>query len=202
MISAGIVGGIGPESTVDYYRAILASCRRRAPDAPAPSLIINSIDLDHALSLLNEGRVDALTAYLIPEIERLAAAGATFGLLAANTPHLVFDALSAQVSLPLVSIVEATREEASRLGMTRVGLLGTRFTMAGTFRPETRARILAVIGRLVADEGIDGVILGGTELPLLLRGHDVASAPFLDTTLLHVEAVVTRLLAGEGSRHA
>ncbi len=230
MKTAGIIGGIGPESTIDYYRLIIASYRQRRPDGSYPSIIINSIDLKRVVDLITANRLDAVTEYLLAEVTRLARAGADFGLLAANTPHIVFDDLQRQAPIPLLSIVEATCAGAQGLGIKTAGLFGTRFTMQGRFYPDvfdragitlvtptlqeqdlihekymgelvngqflpqTRQAFLTIAERLRSQKGIEGLILGGTELPLLLRDAQVPGAPFLDTTKLHVEQVVNRLL--------
>ena len=128
----GIIGGLGPESTVDYYQLIVATYRERTHGS-YPAIIINSIDLNKARDLVTANALADLTEYLVAEVQRLARAGADFGLLAANTPHIVFDDLRRQSPIPLLSIVEATCEAAQALGMKRVGLLGTRFTMQGRF---------------------------------------------------------------------
>jgi len=229
--TAGIIGGIGPESTIDYYRLIIASYRERTRDAGYPPILINSIDLKRLVDLITDGALPAVTDLLIGELRRLAQAGADFGLLAANTPHIVFDDLRRLSPLPLLSIVEATRDGARSLGLKTVGLLGTRFTMQGRFYPDvfeaagialvtpapdeqtfihdrymselvngvftqpTRDRFLSISRRLAEEDGIKGLILGGTELPLLMRGAEVPGVPFLDTTRLHVEQVVDRLLS-------
>jgi aspartate racemase len=224
-----IVGGIAPASTVDYYQQLIAAYRARRPDGSYPSLLINSIDLTRLLGLVAEGRLEELTSYLREAIERLARAGADVALLASNTPHIVFEELSRVSPLPLISIVEAAREAAAALGLSAVGLLGTRFTMeggfypdvfgrhgivvlrpvpadiayvhdrymgelvAGEYRAETREGMLAVIDRLRAG-GAQGVLLAGTELPLLLRGGSPSSLPLLDTTRIHVARAVAELL--------
>jgi aspartate racemase len=229
MKTLGIVGGIAPGSTVDYYRLLIEEYRRRKPDGSYPAIVINSIDLKRLLDLAGGNRLDELTDWLAQEVERLARAGAGVGLLASNTPHLVFDELARKAPIPLLSIVEAASEAAAAAGLESVGLLGTRFTMegrfypevfarrgisvrspspedqalvherymrelvSGEFRPETRREFLAVIGRLT-QEGADGVLLAGTELPLLLRGADPGGLPLLDTTRIHVNSAVTALL--------
>lgn len=233
MKTVGIIGGIGPESTVEYYRSLIASYRERTQDGSYPSIIINSIDLTRMLSLIAANELGEVTAYLLGEVQRLAKAGADFGVLAANTPHIVFDALNFRSPIPLLSIVEATCEAAKELGLKRLGLFGTRFTMRagfyqdvfsqeemtlvlpdedeqnyihnkymnelvqGTFLPQTRARLLAIVARLKEQEGIQGLILGGTELPLVLRDADVkdSGTPFLDTTQIHVKNIVAQLLS-------
>jgi aspartate racemase len=228
---AGIVGGIGPESTIEYYRFIIAKYRALRPGGGYPRLVINSIDLDEMIELFTAGRLDEVTIKLAAEVRRLAAAGVDFGLFASNTPHAVFEALRRDAPIPLVSIVEVTCAAAQRLGLKRPGLIGTRFTMQGRFYPEvfqraglpvvvpvpaeqeyihgiymnellnnvfrdeTRQRLLAIVGRLRTEEGIDGLILGGTELPLILRDAGDKTIPFLDTTQLHCDEVVARLLS-------
>jgi aspartate racemase len=223
----GIVGGLGPESTIDYYRRILEEWKRDDPSS-SPSIIIDSLDVTRGLRLVEHDR-PGLIEYLLASINRLAAAGADFAAMAANTPHVVFDDLVARSPIPLVSIVEACAEEARRRDLRRLGLLGTRFTMEGSFYPEVFARlgmaivapnnkervwiheryvgqllkgefrddtrdgVKSVIRRLREEENIDGVILGGTELTLLLSDVTVESIPALDTTALHVAAIVERL---------
>ena len=229
MKTLGIIGGIGPESTIEYYRRIHALYRQRIPDGSAPSIIINSIDNKKLLDLVGANKLDELIGYLTAEVEKLARGGATFALLAANTPHLVFDSVAQQSSIPLLSIVAATCEAAKIRGLTRLGLLGTRFTMQSSFYrdalsdkqielvvpdeeeqtwihekymqellkgiilPETRDRLLAIIKTLKERSQIDGVILGGTELSLILRDESVFGVQVLDTTQIHVEAAVAQL---------
>jgi aspartate racemase len=230
MKTLGFVGGIGPESTIEYYRFIIDSYREKKNDGSYPRVIINSIDLQEVLRLLNAGKFHELAEHFATEVKKLAAAGADFGLLAANTAHIVFDEVERQSPIPLISIVQATCDRAKSLGLKRVGLFGTRFTMQGHFYPEvfskaglalaipnqeeqtyihdkymselingillpqTREHLLGIVDALKQREAIEGLILGGTELPLILR--DAASAiPFLDTTKIHVEKAVTELLS-------
>ena len=228
MATLGIVGGLGPESTIDYYRRILEEWKRQSPSS-SPSIIIDSLDVDRGLHLVEHDR-PALIEYLSASLGRLAAAGVDFAAMAANTPHVVFDELVARSPIPIVSIVEACAEEAARRGLHRLALLGTRFTMEGAFYPavfarrgiaivvpndeerrwihdryvgqllkgdfreETRDGVISVVRRLRQEQNIDGVILGGTELTLLLSAPVVADLPALDTTALHVAAIVERLL--------
>jgi aspartate racemase len=231
MKTLGIVGGIGPESTIEYYRQIIASYRQRKHDGSYPLIMINSIDMKKMLDLIGANELARLTKYLLEEVQKLAKAGADFGLLASNSPHIVFDELSRESPIPLLSIVEAACVATKKLGLKRVGLLGTRFTVQGRFYPdvfsragitlitpgveeqvyihdkymnelvngviipETRERLLAIVERLKAQEGIEGLILGGTELPLILREETYGGIPFLDTTKIHVERAVAQILS-------
>src|SRR5438309_681179 len=169
--------------------------------------------------------------FLLSEIEKLPRAGADFGIIAANTPHIVFDDIAPRSPIPLLSIVDATCAAAKACGLKKLALFGTKFTMQadfypkvfaresielvvpepkdqdyihekyfaelvpGKFLPETRAGLLAIVDRMKAKSEIDGVILAGTELPLILRDPDHNGIPFLNTTKIHVEAAVDQMLS-------
>jgi len=226
-----MIGGLGPESTVDYYRSIIARYRARKPDGGYPHLIINSLDVEKGIALLDAGRVGDLADYLATAVESLMRAGADLGFIAANTPHLVFDEVQSRSAIPLLSIVRATSNHAKALGLKNVGLFGTGFTMRASFYseefqragitlvrpkelerefihrmyidellnnrflPETRTQILSIAQRMKNEDGIEAVVLAGTELPLLLRDSGTPGIEFLDTTVIHVEAIVKELLS-------
>ena len=122
MATVGIVGGLGPESTVDYYRRILAAWEREDPSS-APSIVIDSLDAQRALKLVAADR-RAFSDYLFESLQRLAGAGVDFAVLSANTAHIVFDDLSARSRVPLLSIVETCAAEAQRRGLKRAGAAG------------------------------------------------------------------------------
>src|SRR5713226_8537293 len=147
MRTSGIIGGLGPESTVDYYRSIIARFRARKPDGGYPHVIINSLDIDKGIALLDAGRLGDLADYLAAGVELLARAGADLGFIAANTPHLVFDEVQRRSAIPLLSIVRATSDYAKALGLKKAGLFGTGFTMRANFYPEEfqRAGIALVL---------------------------------------------------------
>src|SRR3954471_11807053 len=128
MKTLGMIGGVGPESTIDYYSSIIAAYRRLKPDGSYPQFFINSVNLDRVRMLITINRLAELIDYLTAEIVKLHRAGAGFGLIAANTPHLVFDDVQRASPIPLISIVEATAAAARDRNLKRVGLFGTRFT--------------------------------------------------------------------------
>jgi aspartate racemase len=194
MTRVGLVGGLGPESTIDYYRRILEAYQRHDPTT-SPSIVIDSLDVRRALRLVDTDR-PALTDYLLASLRRLAGAGADFAAMTANTPHIVFDELARQTPVPLVSIVEVCGEAARRRGLRRLALLGTRFTMEAPFYPEVLARSgMAVVTPGAAERAwLHERYVG--ELLLLLAEPVIADVPALDTTELHVAAIVERLLAG------
>lgn len=227
MTRLGLVGGLGPESTIDYYRRILDGWKAVDPSS-APLLVIDSLDVHRAIDLVTNDR-RGFAEYLLDSIRRLAAAGSDFVAITANTPHIVFDEIAPRSPVPLVSIVEECAKAAARRGLRRLALLGTRFTMEapfypavcarhgstvitpheadriwvheryigellkGDFREDTRRQFVSLIERLRDEHDVDGVILGGTELPLLLPEPTIAGLPALDTTALHVSALIERL---------
>jgi aspartate racemase len=227
MTIIGLIGGIAPESTIAYYRQLIAGHRAWHPES-YPQILINSIDMARMLGLLAQADKREAIDFLSDEVKRVAAAGATFAAFASNTPHLVFPAVRARASIPLISIVEATADEIKSRRLKRVGLLGTRFTMDGgfyqtllaerkvecivpdaadrefthevyfrelvngVFRDDSRAALLEVIRRLQQAHGVEAVILGGTELPLILTEESGAPVPLLDTTRIHVAALLRR----------
>src|ERR1051325_3811746 len=137
MKTVGIVGGIGPESTIEYYRFIIEGYRDRKADGSYPGIVINSVDLHRLIAWINAGELGPFADYLVAAVERLARAGADFAILAANTAHIVFEDVRERVPIPLLSIVDAARDKTLALGLQRPGLLGTRFTMQGRFYPDT-----------------------------------------------------------------
>ncbi len=231
MKTLGIIGGLGPESTIDYYGKIIALYRERTGDGSYPQFIINSINMKKGLDFMEANNLAGMANYLLEEIGKLARAGATFGLISANTPHIVFDQVASKAPIPLISIVEATCAAAQARKLKRLALLGTRYTMQATFYPkvfsrkgiellvpgpedqtyihdkylnelvsgkflaDTRAGLLAIVDRMKEKHDIDGVILAGTELPLILRDREHNGIPFLDTTQIHCEAAVTEMFS-------
>lgn len=233
MKTLGIIGGTGPESTVEYYRRLIAAYCSRSPGGHPPSLILNSVDNKKLIGFFTANQLAEAADYLASEIERLACAGVDFALIAANTPHLVFDQLQQRARIPLLSIVEVTADAAAAAGLRRSALFGTRFTMGAQLFPEafarrgltivvpnererefihrkymselfigvilekTRTGLLEIVQQMKERDGVDGLILGGTELSLILREPIAAGLPVLDTTQIHVDAAVERMLSAE-----
>jgi aspartate racemase len=131
----GLLGGTTPESTVGYYHYLTREYRLRFGDYGFPEILIYSVCFQELLDWRAAGRWDRVADKAVDVFERLQAAGADFGLLTANTLHIVFEEIAARVSLPLVSIVEATVEAVAGHGLDCVGLLGTADTMDGSFYP-------------------------------------------------------------------
>jgi aspartate racemase len=230
----GIVGGIGPESTIDYYRALVATWRKHRPDGSYPRVIIDSVEAGRVIRLLGEGEYPAVGRALGAALAELAAAGCGRALIASNATHLAFEHIDPPPPVPMIHIVDAARDAAIEHGHRRLGLIGTRFVMTsplyvdrfgpagltvvapstdeqdtvhaiymdelllGDIRDDSRERLVSVIAAMRDRDGIDGVILGGTELALTLTEPAYAGIPILNTVQVHVDAAVAWLL-GDGT---
>jgi aspartate racemase len=220
----GILGGMSPESTTEYYEYITHTYTKRFGDYGYPEIIIYSVSFQPYVDWPKEDRWDLVAQGLSGAAQRLEVAGADFIIIATNTMHLVFDQVQASVSVPMLSLLDAVGEAILARGLKTVGLLGTKFTMektfyhdalarkgitvlvpeaedreyvndviynelvAGQIRDESRAGYVAVIKKL-AKRGAEGVILGCTEIPLLVSEAD-AGMPLFDTTTIHAEAAL------------
>ena len=230
MKTAGIIGGIAPESTIQYYRQAVAEYQRLTNESEFPPIIINSIHMTKMLSLIGQNKLIEVTDYLLFEIIKLHKAGADFAAMASNTPHVVFNEIQRQSPIPLISIVEVAFDAAKNANFKKVGVLGTRFTMQGTaypnsfsqakidvvapnpieqdfihniymselvkgiLLPSTKLKLNEIVETMLLRDNIDGVILAGTELPLILTELSHKGIPLLDTTKLHVQRIVETML--------
>lgn len=221
----GIIGGIGPESTIDYYKRIIEAFKAYGTGLTYPEIIIYSANLAELMYLLETGNRSKLVDWLVEKIESLSKAGAQFAVIGSNTPHLVFNEVKLRSPIPMLSIVEETCKKALSLGLKKPGLMGTKFTMEsdffqksflehglsvalpdkvdqelihlrlfseieiGVFKDSTRDELLAVVRRMIDRHSIDSLILGCTELPLILTG-DEYGVPFLNTTAIHADSIV------------
>ncbi|MBL7966488.1 MAG: amino acid racemase [Prolixibacteraceae bacterium] len=222
----GMIGGIAPASTVDYYQRIIARFQERTGQREYPPIIVNSINMTQMMNLITEDQLDELVDYLSEEIFVLEKAGAKVIFMASNTPHLVYDQLAKRVKTKMVSIVESTIAYAQSKGYNRLGLFGTLATMEGDFfqdgfeangmeiitpmpderkfihkiymdelvrgrfLPESKNRLVSIAQRMYNEGQIDSLILGGTELPLILKSSDMEDIELLNTTKIHVESIL------------
>lgn len=226
MKTIGIIGGLGPEATVEYYNGIIAAFKNDRADLVYPEIIIYSVNMSEFIGLMREKKYDQAVDKVIEKAENLYRAGAEFLAITANTPHMLFEQISSKSPLPLISIVEATREECIRNSFRKTGLMGTGFTMnatfyqdvfrksgievimpsdedkkiidhklfteieIGIFRDDTRELLIGIIEKMKRDHNIDSMILGCTELPLILTEQAYDGIPMLNTTQIHVDAIV------------
>ena len=228
----GLIGGMSCESSAEYYRIINQETQTRLGGVHSARNVMLSVDFAEIERLQHTGAWDALTAQMIDAARCVERAGADFLLLCTNTMHLMADDVSNAVQIPLLHIVDPTAEKLKEAGVSRVGLLGTAFTMeqdfykgrlaeqlgfdvlipgdedraivhdviyrelvTGTVRRESQLAYRSVMSRLV-EKGAQAIILGCTEI-MLLVSQDDCSVPLFDTTTLHAKAAVDMALAEE-----
>ncbi|MBV8048731.1 MAG: amino acid racemase [Paludibacterium sp.] len=225
----GIIGGLSPESTASYYLHMTRSFVRQFGSDGYPEIIIYSVNLEkyHQWRAIN--RWDLIAAEMIDIANKLLQAGADIGLIATNTMHKVFYQVQQGTRLPLLHILDATIAEIKKAGLSKVGVLGTQFTMGehfyrdylarhgisalvpcieeqelvhsiivnelvrGTFLTASKAKYLSVIQQLIGS-GAEGIVLGCTEIPLLVDQQS-CDIPLFDTAVLHAEAALQAAIA-------
>lgn len=230
MKKLGLVGGIGPESTIDYYRGIIAGYRQRLAQDTYPQMVIDSLNLKEMYTLSSTQQWDKFADRIIDSLKNLSAAGAEFAAIGANTAHIVFDEVNSRSPVPLVSLVEATCQYAQAKGCKKVVVLATAFTMssglytdalakfgidafvpdkeqqqvihniifpnlqAGIVLQEEKEAMLRIASQMIKATDADALVLGCTELPLIIKEGDLDTL-LLDTTQIHIEAILDYMLA-------
>lgn len=231
MKKIGLIGGLGPESTVDYYNRIIDSFKGKGTNLDYPEIIIYSVRMAQGIGFMERREYDKLIPWMNERIAALKNAGAEFAAITANSPHIVFEEVKAASPLPLISIVETCCEKAKKSGLKKLGLIGTSFTMnekfyqkefekegleivvpeendkkiiheklfteieLGIFKEETKLLLMNIVEKLMDKHKIDSLILGCTEFPLIFTEPSYMGIPFLNTTQIHVDAIVDRCLS-------
>src|SRR5690242_15258882 len=132
----GIVGGTGPESTIDYYRRLIATWRQRRPDGSYPRVIIDSVDGGTVIRDLGTGDYPSVGRAFGAALGELAAAGCGLALIASNACHLAWDDIDPPSPIEVRHIVDAARASAVATGHHRLGIIGTRFVMGSRLYPD------------------------------------------------------------------
>jgi aspartate racemase len=220
---------MGPESTIPYYHDIVYGVQNKVGKNFFPNMTIESVNVFDILKMCELKQYEALINYLMVAINNLISSGVDFIALSANTPHIVFDELKNRSNIPLVSIIDATCNEAKRRNISKVGLLGTIFTMNGDFfkkpftknhievitpsdeemdvvnqkisqelefgivKEETLSAFLKIVQRMKVEDGIEAIVLGCTELPLLFKGVQTP-VECLDTMQIHIETLINMII--------
>ena len=226
MKKIGLVGGTGPESTIMYYKKLNSEIDRLSEGKAMPDIAIESVNFRRAWDYVSNNKYDLLTDYLTDKINHLISTGAEVVSLTAVTMHMVYDELSRRIMYPIVSIPKVVSEEIVSAGITRVGLLGTVFTMEqdfmkkdlisegvqvfvpnekereligkrifeeleiGIVKESTLTELVDIINRMKEDDGIEGIILGCTELPLILNSDNCPARCF-DAVDIHLKKLVS-----------
>lgn len=224
MKKIGLVGGIGPASTVDYYLGLIEKCRAEFGEKVYPEIVIDSVSLTAATDCFAQNDFEGNARLMLKSLADLKAAGAEIAAITANTEHIIWDKIKDFFEIPVVSIIEATAAEILRKGYKRVLILGTIFTMKsglyekplaehgitpivptdedkekianlffpnlenGVVVPEDKAKMLGIVGQYVREMSADAVLLGCTELPLMIKDGDI-DVPLLNTTQIHINAI-------------
>lgn len=232
MKAIGIIGGIGPESTANYYKQIISVFNTKYADIAYPEIIIYSANMNELMAFIKARQWQKLSEWLLEKISSIHNAGAEFAAIASNTPHIVFDEIQTKSPIPLLSIVESTCAKVQNMKLENIGLMGTKLTMEadfyknpfiskgisvvvphekeqqyihdklfseielGIFKESTKNGLLAIAKRMVEQDEIDSLILGCTELPLILTEKKFG-IPFLNTTSIHCESIVSYFINKE-----
>lgn len=136
MKKIGILGGMSPEASIEYYRLFVKLTKEKESYGNFPELIIYNLNFEDFCNPVSKGRHKEVIELLRTKLKAIEDAGADFVLMASNTPHMYYADLKEEISIPLLSIVKATADAASEKGFQKVGLLGTDFTMTSDFYPE------------------------------------------------------------------
>lgn len=226
----GLIGGVGPESTIAYYRLLIKRFQEVTASNSYPDFVIKSVDMTEMLTYVGNQDYDKLIDFLEKSIYDLQKTGVDFGAIASNTPHIVFDKLVDTIDLSMISIVEETCKKARTMNINTLGLYGTKSTMTNDFyqktaakfgleiviptdheidyihnkymneliykdiREDTKQRLIQIAKNLQDTYAIEGLILGGTELSLLLSQKDFKEIHLLDTAMIHVDAIVEEMI--------
>ncbi len=228
MKKLGIVGGLGPASTIDYYRDIIEICRKAQGEDFYPEIVIDSVNMTDMVNAIKEGAFDAVAMQLLKSISNLKAAGADLGAISANSPHIVWDMLKDKTPIPLISITDAVCDHINEKGYKKVLILATEFTMRnglynkvltergidwvlpedkditilgniiypnlenGIVIHEDKQKMIAIAEKYIKS-GADSVLLGCTEIPLMIKPGDV-TVPVINSTEIHTAKICERLL--------
>lgn len=224
MKTIGLLGGMSFESTATYYNAINTLVNQRLGGVHSAKLLLSSVDFAEVVQYQQNNDWEQAVTLLGSEAKKLEQAGADFILICTNTMHKVVDKIQSHISIPLLHIADTTITALAQAQMTKVGLLGTKYTMEkdfykarlkqagidvvvpspsditiinsiifdelaiGTISPQSKTQYLTIIDKL-ASQGVEGIILGCTEIGLLITQDDV-TLPLFDTTLIHSTAAV------------
>ncbi len=229
MKKVGIVGGVGPASTIDYYREIIERYRKEKGDDNYPEIVIDSINMGELVRGIESQNFNDVARQLLNSIANLEKAGAGFAAIASNSPHIVWDLIKDRAPIPLISIVEATCDHIIRQNYNKVLIFATKFTMKnglysnalsnrnidwvlpneedieilgniiypnlenGIVIEKDKQKMVGIAEKYIKQHGADSILLGCTEIPLMIKPGDV-SIPVINTTEIHIEKICAMLM--------
>jgi aspartate racemase len=225
MKTIGMIGGMSWESSIEYYRIVNETVKRKLGGLHSAKSVMYSVDFAEIEMLQHAGRWEEATQAMIAAARHVEAGGADFVVICTNTMHKMADDVEQAIRIPLLHIADATAEAIKVQGLSKIGLLGTKFTMEedfyrgrlvekhglevlipdaedreivhrviydelvlGKIKSESRNQYRRIIGNLIT-AGAQGIILGCTEIGLLVKNED-SSVPLFDTTYIHAVSAV------------
>lgn len=229
MKTVGLLGGMSWESTVGYYQSINQGVREKLGGLNSAKIVVYSVNFDSVARLQRKGDWLSTAKMLTDAAKRIEAAGADFLLICTNTMHKVYDDISSNIGIPVLHIADAAARALRKNGITKVGLLGTSFTMEEDFykkrlqakhgievlipndpdraiihdviyselcrgitKESSKEEYLRIVNNL-SREGVEGVILGCTEIGMLISQIDT-DIPLFDTAEIHAQMAVEQSL--------
>ena len=225
----GLIGGMSWESSLEYYRIINETTKKKLGGFHSAKSVLYSVDFEEIERFQHQGQWDELTKIMVRAAQSLERAGAELVVICTNTMHKMAEDVQANIQIPLLHIADATAKQIRLQNLHTVGLLGTKFTMEqdfykgrltekfglkvlipaddereivhrviygelclGHINESSRIEYIRIINNLVS-RGAHGIILGCTEIPLLVKQKDV-SVPIFDTTTIHAKQAVEEAL--------
>lgn len=224
MKKIGLVGGLGPASTIEYYQELIKLYQQNHSKDAYPRIVIDSVDMEKHTEAFNAKDYDTIADYLIKSLDCLKSAGAEIAAITANTEHIVWDRIASRLPLPTVSIIDSVITEISKQHYQKVLVLGTEWTMRselyekalsnagitpispskedqyvignliypnlenGIVIPEDKQKMLSIIEKYIKGENAEALLLGCTELPLMIKPEDV-EVPLIDSTKVHIQDI-------------
>lgn len=229
MKTIGLIGGMSWESTLVYYKLINEYVKAEKGGFHSAKCIIDSVDFSEIEALQRLNNWKKLNEMMVTSAQKLEQAGANLIVLCTNTMHLCSEQIETNITIPFLHIAQVTGEEVSTFNFTKVGLLGTKFTMEqdfyknilknqfgietiipkiedrntvhqviyneltqGIFKPSSKKKYINIVNSLI-EKGAQGIILGCTEIPLLISQKDI-NVPVFDTTAIHAKYAVKMAL--------
>lgn len=226
MKKIGLLGGLSCESTVEYYKIINSEVRKVLGGCASAELVIESFNFKEIEEMQFANKWTELGQKLGSSAKNLEKAGAEYVVICTNLMHKVAPAVQASISVPLIHMVDSVAHEIKRQNISKVGLLGTIFTMeedfyskkllddysietiipdktdrlevsrviyeelcCGIIKEESKRKYLEIIDKMKA-EGAQGVILGCTEIPLMIENASIST---FNTTEIHAMSVVEKI---------
>lgn len=224
MKKIGLMGGLGPASTVEYYLELVRLCQKNWGEEAYPRIVIDSVDLGVHTEYFNRQDYQTIGDFIYESLTALKNAGAELAAITANTEHIAWDYVKDRLPLPTISIVDTAVDEIKRKGYKKVLVFATVWTLKsglyekaileagltpvipnkedqiilgdliypnlenGIVIPEDKEKMIALAEKYIQENEADALLLGCTEIPLMIKAGDV-SVPIIDTTKLHIQAI-------------